>query len=173
VTRATESDDDARVDNEVDESALDEFVKRTDLTGLKIVKWSGCLHGDAPFRVQKIRLETGISFRIAASSVDCKYAVRATLHGETPEESGELDVTVVASFSVAGEGRASNRLVRSFVEQVGYFVSFPFIRESLQTMSVRLGLDPLTLGLLRQEYGGIPATVSFTTDRPSKLTVAE
>jgi hypothetical protein len=36
------------------------------------------------------------------------------------------------------------------MERVAYFVAMPYIREGLQTLSTRLGMDAITLGLLHQ-----------------------
>ena len=58
-------------------------------------------------------------------------------------------MSLVVSFGL-DEGMALDKeMISRFIDNVAFFIAIPFIRETLQSMSARLGLNPLTLGMLK------------------------
>ncbi|BCJ65725.1 hypothetical protein [Polymorphospora rubra] len=140
------------------DEALKELVARADLTDIRVTKWHAELLADEPIEVSELDLKVWTAFRYRASGFDIKYGVEAPLVSPgSDEEVASIQMDVVASFSLTEGERPERELLGSFMDQVAFFVVMPFIREGLHSLSTRIGLEPITLGLLHQGKGA-PAT---------------
>ncbi|GHJ49037.1 hypothetical protein Cs7R123_63790 [Catellatospora sp. TT07R-123] len=144
-------------------------MEKTQLESVKIIKWAGEVFSEDSDGVSQIRLSSSKSVKTLSRAFQCRYDMAATLFADDDHELAEIEVVVIASF-ILDEEKISRAFVNSFLEEVGYFVIFPYAREALQAMSMKLGVGPFTLGLLQQGQAA-PATASvrgYTLEPGSK-----
>lgn len=134
--------------------ALREFVARADLKDIRVTKWYAELWADEPAEVGRLALKVSSAFRHRDNGFDTRFTVEAPLTSEGTEENlATLEVEVLASFDLEGDQQVDKKLMRDFMEQVAFFVVMPFVREGLHSLSMRIGLEPVTLGLLHRGKG--------------------
>lgn len=133
------------------DGALKELVVRTELAGIRVTKWHAELLSDTPEEAGELDLKVSSAFRYQQDGFDVRFSVDAPLVSPGGgDKVASIQIDVVASFSLA-EGETPGRdLMRAFMDQVAFFVVVPFLREGLHSLSARIGLEPITLGLLHQ-----------------------
>ncbi|MGN9912577.1 hypothetical protein ACTMTJ_34070 [Phytohabitans sp. LJ34] len=120
------------------------------------------LFRDGPLDDVEAELAVSAAYRRRSEGFSCKFSVAAPLTTVAGEAIATFEVDVIVSFDLDQPPGDLDQLIPAFSANVGFFVAFPFIREALQSMSVRVGLPPLTLGLLRRGSEA-PLTASFRT----------
>lgn len=144
-----------------------DLVHKAELLDVRVVKWHGELLTKAPSSIETDEISISIesSFRVVEEGFDCRYNVKLPIVSNGAHVAN-IEVATIASFKLPAGMEPSRDDVRAFMGSVGYFVAMPFIREAVQTMSVRLGLDALTLGLLVQGQDS-PASATFRRQGPA------
>lgn len=127
------------------------LVERTDLIDVRTTKWYAELLSDEPLEGAELNLRITSQSRNTEKGFDIRFNVDAPLVSSSKSEIAAIQVGVVASFSLKGEERPDRVLLKAFIDQVALFVVMPFIRESLHSLSARIGLEPITIGLLHQD----------------------
>lgn len=94
-----------------------------------------------------------------------RYAHRATFTHERPEPHngrtptteeaspgtvGRVEVHHVVVFSVEDVQHSDAAALAAFAEADGYFMAYPYIRESLQRLAASVSLPPVTLPMLQR-----------------------
>jgi hypothetical protein len=153
---------------EDDQRLLQDLVPHAELREIRVVRWHGDLESSAKAPAPELTISARRGFRIRDNEFDCRYEMNIPIQADDDSPMAKIEVVVVAHFAVPQGRHPDKEAVRKYTESVGYLIAMPFIREAVQTISVRLGLEPLTLGLLEQGQHG-PATAAFR----SKLKLAE
>lgn len=152
------------VESRSPEIPLEEFVARTELIGVRVTHLAGRLLVDDPDVVdvaETLRLRVNSDSEVFQSErFQCCYRVSAVLVNGASEEIASIEVEIVASFGMLDDSGIDADYLPGFIKHVGYVIVFPFAREAIQTLTLRLGLEPVTLGLLHQDRD-MPASVSF------------
>lgn len=122
-------------------------------------------------RVANVRLDEVHAGPLAPDSGDLVYKVQAEHpkfayveearqilvrieHGvqisaaESSEKITEITVVHVISFDLANDLEASPAALAAWVESNVYFLAYPYVRETLTSLTSRMGLPPLTLDYL-------------------------
>ncbi|MTK05445.1 hypothetical protein [Micromonospora sp. CP22] len=149
--------------NDRDE-ALKALVAQADLTDIRVTKWHAELLSDTPAEVGELDLKVASAFRLSDEGFDTRFSVDAPLVSRGGgERVASVQMVVVASFSLASQKKPEKELLSAFMDQVAFFVVMPFIREGLHSLSMRIGLEPITIGLLHQ--GKATPTTAWTSTR--------
>lgn len=95
--------------------------------------------------------ETADAFTV---TVDFGVTVHQHLvEGQPPEDVAKIALTLIAFYSLGSLGTEPETLAdhefQAFAESSGVFALYPYIRESIATLTARLGLPALTLPLLK------------------------
>lgn len=163
------------------EDELGEFVAQAELTGVRFARVAGELAVDEPAAVAGVTQKIQPEVRLRIDGFDCRFGIDTRILDIEHNIQATITVDVIASFgfpaAVSDDGAPleevseemeppSGALMQRFVQQVAYFVVFPYVRETVQSISTRLGLGAMTLGLLRADGG--PTSFSI-----APVTVAE
>jgi hypothetical protein len=133
------------------EDALRDLVSRADLVDVRVTKWHAELLTESPVEVGELEIKTTSAFRYRGEGFDTRFNVDAPLSSPSGEDRvASIQVQIVATFSLDEGDKPDRVLMRKFMDQVAFFVVMPFIREGLHSLSMRIGLDPITIGLLQQ-----------------------
>ncbi|MFG3557425.1 hypothetical protein ACGGAQ_23865 [Micromonospora sp. NPDC047557] len=133
------------------EPALRDLVSRADLLDVRVAKWHAELLTDSAVEVGELEVRVESAWRLRGDGFETRFNVDAPLASPSGEDQvASIQVNIIANFSLS-EGEKPNRaLMRKFIDQVAFFVVMPFIREGLHSLSMRIGLEPITIGLLHQ-----------------------
>lgn len=143
------------------ESNLASLIERTDLTGVRFLQISGKLEVEKPAAVDGVQLQVKPQIRFVPEGFECRFETRARLFDGNRGKLATIDVDIVASFTLPDQDENLAAL-EQFMQQVGYFVVYPYVRETMQSLATRLGLGAITLGLLQTGPEG-PQSGSFST----------
>jgi hypothetical protein len=140
----------AGVEEERFDGLLKELVQRAELTEIRYTKWHAELLVEEPGDVGEIEVKITHSLRVRGTTFDTKFEVDVPVLSEDEKDLARIEMAIVASFTLEGGEPPERKLVSEFIRRVAFFVVMPFIRESLHSLSTRLGLEPITIGLLQQ-----------------------
>ncbi len=70
---------------------------------------------------------------------------------ESLEESSNLTVAHVIAFAVTDEINVTLDALSAWIESNVYFMVYPYVRETLASLTTRMGLPPLTLNYLPRD----------------------
>lgn len=82
--------------------------------------------------------------------VRIEHGVRISAEHSTAR-STEITVAHVISFDLADDLQASPAALAAWVESNVYFLAYPYVRETLTSLTSRMGLPPLTLDYLSRD----------------------
>jgi hypothetical protein len=134
------------------EAALLDLLQSVDLLDIRILRWHSELLDLHAHAVSEIQPELESQFRSDEKAIQCRWSFDTQVLSEAGEPVAEVGLTVLQIFAFTGRPMrhsVSGELIREFVEKTAVISVMPFIREALQTMTVRLGLQAVTLGLAR------------------------
>ncbi|MEU5963879.1 hypothetical protein ABZ777_21975 [Micromonospora parva] len=151
------------------DAALRDFVSRTDLVDVRVTKWHAELLTENTVEVGELELKVTSAFRYRGDGFDTRFSVEAPLASPGGEDMvASIQLQIVATFSLSEDDRPDRLLMRKFMDQVALFVAMPFIREGLHSLSTRIGLEPITIGLLHQGKGS-PSTAWSNKRNPPTI----
>ena len=142
------------------ETMIAELAARSELVDVRVVKWRGELVGEPTNGSRELGLRIAMAYRVPDEGFECKFDVSAPLADDEGSLIADLAVAVITSFRTTSDGTPSDDAVKAFMHRIAYVVATPFIREAIQTLTTRLGLEPLTLGLL-QSGNDLPVEASM------------
>lgn len=93
-----------------------------------------------------------------------EFSYRVTASGKPGEDAdeepvAELEVTLVLVYQLTSDVELADDELGAFGSVMGTFTAHPYLREAVQSLSVRIGLPPLTLDVVRLPVDG-PKTSS-------------
>ncbi|WP_158711357.1 hypothetical protein [Streptomyces sp. NRRL S-1824] len=133
------------------EEVLD-LVKRTELRTVVLNECHAVRHsGGTPSHV-KVSLESNMAS--GRERVDYMFKAECALSAGDSDDIppvADISVTIVVNFSVSEGREVSEAAFKTFGEDVGILAAYPYLRQNIQDLSSRIGLPPLTLGLMRRD----------------------
>ena len=98
-----------------------------------------------PASAEEIPAQNQILHRIDADSIDLRLV--------TTVENDDVRITidVLVRYLKKHPFDASDEAVSEFVHRVGLMAGYPYVREAVASLSTKLGVEPITLGLLRAD----------------------
>lgn len=128
------------------------LIERAKLREIRLARW----HGEAPPGTEgpvedvEARLEPA-RMRVTADHLSLWFEHRVDCRNATGESVAEIETGVILDFDMAAGPEPELPVVACFADTNGAFMAWPYIREAVQSMSVRLGLAPVTLGILQRD----------------------
>lgn len=139
------------------DSALWRLIKGVELVDVRVVRWHSELRDYYARLLKDLEPEFVVEFRHDAETMQFRWIFDTILKSMTGKPVADLGLTLVQTFEFtdpdAGLGLSSD-LIRGFAEKTAIISIIPFVREAVQTMTVRLGLPAVTLGLARAGSAG-------------------
>ncbi|MFI5839101.1 hypothetical protein ACIA8K_05205 [Catenuloplanes sp. NPDC051500] len=136
---------------EVDTDLWD-VVQGVELIDIRVVRWNSELLDYASNSVGKFDPVLDVDFRRDDETMQLRWSFDSTLSSATGQEVATLGLTLVQTFAFTdaiANVELSRELVQRFIAKTAVISIIPFVREAVQTMTVRLGLPAVTLGLVR------------------------
>lgn len=136
----------------VSDTSRNELFRRLILRDVRVVKLAGEIIKESA--IGQVRLEpANAGYRIEPGRVICRFEQEIALLDDAENDVATITVEVLVDFHTEGEEELvlapeDEDSIRSVLLPGAFNVAYPFIREAVHTMSSKLDLGPVTLGVL-------------------------
>jgi hypothetical protein len=154
MTELVSSADSAIRDDAVVQDVRD-FLGRLELRDIQVTRWQGKLADQGgnplPTPAEQVSATVRGAFRFGGDIFQCLWSLDFPISSDAGEDVAKVGVSLVETFSLSeSENRPQTETVLSFMRKHAFPIAMPHIREALQTMTARLGLGSIVLGLIHQ-----------------------
>jgi hypothetical protein len=123
------------------------FANASELNEVRFTEWGGRLVRATPRKPESLEINVRPQHRSEDAAFDIRYIVRCSvLSGET--ETAVLKMSLLLAFSYPSNEPVDDDVISSFMEGEAWFTAYPYIREGIQSLLPRLGIDAITLGAI-------------------------
>lgn len=131
---------------------LKELLQHIDVSDIRFTQYSGELLVDKPGAIDSAHSNVSVQTRHDDTGFDLKCVFEVRLRSEDVSVA-IIDIAIVQSFVLDqpswDQVLREEGVTRGFAERVAFSSITPRFREALQSICVRLGLGPITLGLVQ------------------------
>ncbi|WP_441245595.1 hypothetical protein [Kitasatospora sp. McL0602] len=147
----------------VRQEQLEEFAQAVELQNVATQECSASRHSDEnPSRVN-ISLESGVL--PLPDGINYRFSIKCDLASDSNDSVANLTASVIAKFSLQPGVDPDPTVLSAFGNTIGIMASYPYLRQIIHDMAARVGLQGLTLGLLKQG-SETPIAVSMALPTP-------
>ncbi len=141
----------------VSPAQVEQLLSRLTMRQMRIVHWNGDAPPGPEGRVENVdaRLEPA-RMRISPGGLSLWFEHHVECSNANRDTIATIDTGIIVDFDVAGDEEPELPVVACFADTNAAFMAWPYIREAVQTMSTRLGLSPITLGILLRDAEVFP-----------------
>jgi preprotein translocase subunit SecB len=105
-----------------------------------------------PFDVTAIHIDTGVpEVRVEPGLLECRFRQSVSLSDAEDVAVAAVEVVALVEFAVQGDAEPEPEVVSLFVDRNGYFIAYPYLRQAIQDLTARLGIEAVVLGVLARE----------------------
>lgn len=148
-------------------AALAALHDRLTLRDVRTQRLVAEVFGDLPLAIAKINIHVSDpEVLVEPPRFSVRFTQRLVLLDEADGTLALVEVAVVVEFELDGEQAPDDDAVALYAEHNAYFIAHPYLRETVQSTTSRIGLDPLVLGVLSRDERR-PTEVTLVPRRPS------
>jgi hypothetical protein len=139
------------------DAALWNVVQGVELVDVRVVRWHSVLLDYHAQTVEDLDPVFSVDFRSDTETMQFRWVFDTTLKSVTGKPVADLGLTLLQTFEFRNSDVSlsfSDSLMHEFTEKTAIISIMPFVREAVQTMTVRLGLPAVTIGLMRAGSAG-------------------
>ncbi|MFJ3616292.1 hypothetical protein [Streptomyces hydrogenans] len=129
-----------------------DFHNRLHLANVRLQRLRAETMEEPPLDVHSIQIQGGPCEILVEPP---RFAVRVNqavaLRDADGTTTAEVDATFVIDYTLDEGPELSEEAVTTYVENNTYFTAHPYLREVLQNATLRLGLEPVVLGVLSRD----------------------
>ena len=128
---------------------VEDLVRRTSLVDIRLIHWSGDVRFDIRAETKQLRIDAGTpDYRIDDDSISCRFRHTVELLDDDENAYATVEAHHIANFALEPGSDVSEDAVSAWVDHNVFFMIYPYLREAIQTMTTRLNVDPVVLGVL-------------------------
>ncbi|MFJ8726503.1 hypothetical protein ACWDWS_39870 [Streptomyces sp. NPDC003328] len=125
---------------------------RLHLTDVRVQRLRAESLEDPPFDVHSIQIHSGpCEVLLEPPRFAARVSQTVTLRGSDEQTLAEVDVTLIIDYALDEGPDPTEDAVSTYVEHNTYFTAHPYLREILQNATLKLGLEPVVLGVLSRD----------------------
>lgn len=129
---------------------------RLSLTNIRMQRLVAEAVAEPPWKPDTIHVSSQTpEFRLGEDSLACRFEQSVELLDADDEPLARASACAIVEFDLlpaGGEHRNDGELslaaVELFVEENGYFIAYPYLRQAIHDLTARLGFDAVVLGVL-------------------------
>lgn len=115
---------------------------------------------DPPFAIASVSVSASApEVAVAGDMYACRITYRVVLLDREHWDLGAVEIALIMQFEISGEPPTRD-VLGAFVNEHGYSIALPYVREAVQSMTSRLGFA-VVLGLLNDPADVLPEEVTF------------
>lgn len=123
--------------------------RRLHLTDVRVQRLKAESLEEPPFDVRSIQIHSGpCEVLLEPPRFAARVNQTVTLRGSEEQTLAEVEVALIVDYVLDDGPELTEDAVSTYVERNTYFTAHPYLREILQNATLRLGLDPVVLGVL-------------------------
>lgn len=118
-----------------------------------------------------------VQFRADGHEIHVRFEHKVTYQSDNETELAHIVVVHVATYTWEQETEHPDELrtpetINRWIEEVVYFTIYPYVRSSIQTIGLSMGIPPVVLGYLRRDLSQtgasmMPGTTFGVDDNPT------
>jgi hypothetical protein len=138
------------------------LIERTTLIEIRLVHYEGHLEIDLVRPTDSVKVHgEPPRYRSDTESIGCRFRHRVELRGgDNDSAHATVEIEHLITFALESGPPPSEDAISEWIDRNVFFMLYPYLRESVQSMTLRLGLDPVVLGVLERHAEG-PKEVSI------------
>ncbi|MCX5000805.1 hypothetical protein OG739_36580 [Streptomyces longwoodensis] len=122
---------------------------RLHLTDVRVQRLRAESLGDPPFDVNSIQIHSGpCEVLLEPPRFAARVNQTVTLRDLDEQTLAEVEIVLIIDYALDEGPDLPEDVVSAYVEHNTYFTAHPYLRETLQNATLRLGLEPVILGVL-------------------------
>jgi hypothetical protein len=131
---------------------LEQLVDRLEIRDVRIARVSGEVLTDQFGETEHVRVESQTPrYLLEPDRLATRFDHTFHFCEATGEVFARIDVGLVLEFELLpSDARVDDDAIAAFIEKNAFFIAYPYIRETVQATSTRLGIGPAVLGILRR-----------------------
>ncbi|WP_151775063.1 hypothetical protein [Streptomyces abyssomicinicus] len=144
-----------------------ELHERLHLSDVRVQRLKAEAFEDPPVAVDRIQVRVSpYEVRLEPPRLAARFTQTVTLRGGDEQPLAEVEVVLVIDYELDDGPAPSQEAVGAYVEHNSYFTAHPYLRETLQNATLKLGFEPVVLGVLSRDKDR-PAEITLVRRRPS------
>lgn len=129
-----------------------ELHNRLHLTDVRVQRLRAEAFADPPLDVEKIVIHAGpCEALLEPPRFAARVTQTVTLKGSDELSLAEVEVVVVVEYTMDDGPQPSQEAIDLYIEHNAYFTAHPYLRETLQNATLKLGIEPVVLGVLSRD----------------------
>ncbi|MFC8230659.1 hypothetical protein [Streptomyces sp. NPDC057287] len=107
---------------------------------------------DPPLDVAKVVITVEpCEVLLEAPRFAARFTQTVTLQDHDEQSLAEVEIVVVIDYTLDDGPTPSQEAIAAYVESNSYFTAHPYLRETLQNATLKLGVEPVVLGILSRD----------------------
>jgi preprotein translocase subunit SecB len=130
--------------------ALRAFHEMLRLKDIRTVRYCASLVMDEPDEVERVMLRIHPPrYRLDDHRFDCRFDFRLELMNADDSAIGNMEVELSSQFDSDHEiTGVKDETIGAYIDSNVFFIIYPYFREAIQSLSLRLGLPPIILAII-------------------------
>lgn len=142
---------DAAADDQLRQQVAD-FHDRLRLTNVRLQRLNAETMTEPPLAVASVTVVAEPSeILLEGSRFASRFTQTVTLHDSEETVLAQVGVTLEVDFTVDDGPEPSERVLDTYARYNCYFIAHPYLRETIASASLRLGIEPIVLGVLNRD----------------------
>ncbi|MFJ1561317.1 hypothetical protein [Streptomyces mirabilis] len=141
---------------------------RLHLTDVRVQRLRAESLEDPPFDVHSIQIHNSpCEVLLEPPRFAARVNQTVTLRGGDEQTLAEVEVVLIIDYTLDEGPDPAEDAVSTYVEHNTYFTAHPYLRETLQNATLKLGLEPVILGVLSRDQPR-PTEVTLVRRAPAQ-----
>lgn len=125
---------------------------RLHLTDVRVQRLRAESLEDPPFDVNSIQIHSSpCEVLLEPPRFAARINQTVTLRDSDEQTLAEVEIVVIIDYTLDEGPELTQDVVSTYVEHNTYFTAHPYLRETLQNATLKLGLEPVILGVLDRD----------------------
>ncbi|MEV7394881.1 hypothetical protein [Streptomyces sp. NPDC091215] len=125
---------------------------RLHLTDVRVQRLRAESLEEPPFDVHSIQIHSGpCEVLLEPPRFAARVNQTVALRDADDQTLAEVEVALILDYALEDGPEPSAEAVSTYVEHNTYFTAHPYLRETLQNATLKLGLEPVILGILSRD----------------------
>lgn len=134
-----------------DRDAASRLLDVAELVDIKATRVGAELHLSPPPKVATVKFTPDIEYSLGPGHFGNRFAYRFDLRSSSGDDIATIEFTLVAAWRVPEDYTPDQEGADIVTGTTGYFAAYPYARELLQSMTMRLGIDTVVIGTIRRD----------------------
>jgi hypothetical protein len=129
-------------------TSVEDLLRAADIANVRVVACSASLKNEEQRSPGSASIQVAPAYRAYVGGMSNRFDYEVTIADRSGEDLAEITFTIAVEYVLPEGFEPDAEAVDYVCGTTGYFAAYPYAREVLQSLTSRLQLDPITMGLL-------------------------